>query len=90
MFHLSERLSSKSGVNFMRTVFTGDLEAIPKISFQINKKLFSDTKNIWHVNTSQSSYYIGLLILSHKFNIKREKWREEGVCAQQSRQQAFI
>lgn len=39
--------------------------------------LFSDTKNIWHVDISQISYYIGLLILNHKFNIRREEKREE-------------
>lgn len=54
------------------------MRAVPKISFQMNnnEKIFSDTKNIWHVNTSQNNYYIGLLILSHKFNIKREKGRK--------------
>lgn len=41
------------------------------------RKVFSDIKNIWYINTSQSSDNICLLILRHRFNIKREEGREE-------------
>lgn len=56
-----------------------NLRAISKISFsgEQMRKIFSDTKNIWLVDISHISYYIGLLILNHKFNIRREEKREE-------------